>query len=48
MFIQCTKKLFDELKIIPGEPDGEYEPLLAWHANFLKFGRDALWIEGEG
>ncbi len=44
MLIQCTKKLFDELKMIPGEPDGEYEPLLAWHANFLKFGREKFFV----
>ncbi|WP_404429535.1 DUF6933 domain-containing protein [Sutcliffiella horikoshii] len=41
MIIQCTKKLFDELKIEPAHEVDEKEtnPLLAWHANSLKIGR---------
>ncbi|MFI8577824.1 plasmid pRiA4b ORF-3 family protein [Rossellomorea aquimaris] len=39
MLIQCTKKLVDELKIVPGKPSDEEEPLLSWHANLLKIGR---------
>ncbi|UAL47131.1 plasmid pRiA4b ORF-3 family protein [Sutcliffiella horikoshii] len=40
MIIQCTKKLFDELKIVPALQEGEETNLLlAWHANFLKIGR---------
>ncbi len=44
MLIQCTKKLFDELKITPGEAGDEGNPLLEWHANFLKFGREKFFV----
>lgn len=39
MLIQCTKKLLDELKIIPVKEVEEVASLEAWHANFLKIGR---------
>jgi hypothetical protein len=39
MLIQCTKKLLDELKAVPVQQEEEGNPLLAWHANLLKFGR---------
>jgi hypothetical protein len=39
MLIQCTKKLLDELKAVPVQPEEEGNPLLSWHANMLKFGR---------
>ncbi|WP_339147993.1 MULTISPECIES: plasmid pRiA4b ORF-3 family protein [unclassified Sutcliffiella] len=44
MLIQCTKKLFDELKITPGETNEESNPLLGWHANFMKFGRAKFFV----
>ncbi|KMJ59110.1 hypothetical protein AB685_08590 [Bacillus sp. LL01] len=44
MLIQCTKKLFDELKVTPQEPREEGNPLLGWHANFMKFGREKFFV----
>jgi hypothetical protein len=38
MLIQCTKKLLDELKVIPENPE-EGDLLLSWHANMVKIGR---------
>ncbi|MCA0172171.1 plasmid pRiA4b ORF-3 family protein [Bacillus sp. RAR_GA_16] len=40
MFIQCTKKLLDELKVnVVASNEVEEELLHSWHANMLKFGR---------
>ncbi|KZZ83914.1 DUF6933 domain-containing protein [Bacillus sp. SJS] len=39
MLIQCTKKLFDDLKVMPVEQVEGANPLLSWHANMLKIGR---------
>jgi len=39
MFIQCTKKLLDELKIKPEPTAIEEAPLFSWHANFLTINR---------
>ncbi len=39
MLIQCTKKLLDELKVIPVKEVEEGNSLIAWHANVLKIGR---------
>jgi len=38
MLIRCTKKLIDELKIIPESVEDE-EPLFSWHANIIMVNR---------
>lgn len=38
MFIQCTKKLLDRLKLKP-EPRLEENPLFSWHANLVTINR---------
>ena len=38
MLIRCTKKLLDELKVIPESVEDE-EPLFSWHANIILVNR---------
>jgi Plasmid pRiA4b ORF-3-like protein len=46
MLIRCTKKLLDELKVVPVsvENDEEGNPLLSWHANYLKIGSHKFFV----
>ncbi len=39
MLIQCTKKLLDELKIMPDAVVDETLPLFSWHANLITVNR---------
>lgn len=38
MLIQCTKKLFDELKVEPTAANNE-KPLFSWHAHLITVNR---------
>jgi uncharacterized protein DUF6933/pRiA4b ORF-3-like protein len=42
MLIHCTKKLLDQLKIVPTEHQQDESPLFSWHAHILTINRRKL------